>query len=205
MRVLIYTPFKTASHTLLELLETQLRIPTVRTHAFVNNLEFNTKTVTHIITMDREDSELWMLSRMFQDIDQPAYPYSFSKSREIILKATPEELLRHFENFDWHEYINDSTFFNDIKNHYHIVLQKGKYGTFCNENDVKVFYCSVEKFNASLDQFAEFLGLSLETIVQHIKDKNTSCEKWYSELYAKTKMLLLQNREKKNKILTLKN
>ena len=199
MKILILTPFKTASHTLLELLNIKLNFATLRTHGYLENQEFSPNQVTHIITLDREDSELWMLSRMFQDIDQlKYYPYAFSNNPQDVLNATPQEILNKFDSFDWLPYKNDPYYFETIQKEFGIVLEKGCYGIFTNENTgQKVYYMSVEKFDSELVQFAQFLGISHATLQENLIHKNTADEKWYSSKYLETKKLLLERRNKK--------
>jgi len=198
MKILVFTPFKTASHSLLELLQTKLNFTTLRTHGYLEKYLFLPRETTHIITLDREDVELWMLSRMFQDIDQLRhYPYAYSDNQEDVLRATPQQILDKFHAFDWSLYANDDYYFDKIKKEFGISLKRGDYGIFTNDTTgQKVYYMSVEKFDDNLDLFASFLGVPVKTISDNFVHKNTAEEKWYSEKYATTKKLLIKERNK---------
>lgn len=178
MQVLIATPFKCGSMSLLNTL-LKMGIEAERFH----DLQF-TKQPTHIIIVDREVGPGWWLSGLFQDIDNPAYPYYFSTSQEEILKTTPDVILAHFHKFNWAEMPQfqiepilaqvEEIFGLEIKEH-------GVYKV----DGRQILFTSLDQFVNDTSIISNFLGIG--DIV--LERDNIGSTKWYAPVYTAVRQL----------------
>lgn len=108
--IIVYTPFKTSSSTLIKSLKLS-KIEHKKQHSFghVSLKSQLDQSPNIIISLIRKPSDLFV-SAFFQDISFNTYDYHYSLDRNVVLKESTENLVKHFNKIDWESYTHLSIF-----------------------------------------------------------------------------------------------
>lgn len=177
MRVLILSPFKTGTSTLLVSFINN-NIETVKLHDFNETLSVD---YTHVFVVSRNPHDLY-ISAFFQDIDNPEFEYHYG-TKEQILNATTDELISHFNNINWERYnhLNINYFLQLIKTYFNVDLKRNhdeKY-KIVKFNNTHFIYASLEYLSETFEEICKLVDLPDIKLENH----NSFEYKWYNDIY----------------------
>ena len=212
VKIIIITPFKTGSTTLLNILSKIVNCETswghinwykklllnnnfiVRHHAGHSEIKHSNYLIKDNIfdiwfTIIRKPTDIY-LSGYFQDIEKKIYPYYYGDIKKV-LKTDYKILLQHFLSFEWNTYnwLNYDFNFNEIYKYTNINI----YDKPFNKNKGFSIYQSPTKKTKVVVLTIETLS-NINTIMtdlgyphfkNHIKYKhNSGHRKWYKNKYS---------------------
>lgn len=180
-RVIVFTPFKTGSTSICVSLQKAghgfAKIHTETELAALDLSEYDA-----LITCSRKQSEIYA-SAFFHDICSRDVPYYYG-TRQQVLEATPEQLLRHFSRFDWtsFQWLNFEHHAEAIRKRTGIdpTLRFGQCVSVFRSSACPVISFRTDRLDDCFDTGCLLAGLGRIPLSGH---ENVGTDKWYSEKY----------------------
>lgn len=224
-RILVYTPFKVGSVNLCYLLRNvgykllmhndinkmndwynDNKQFVLKGHTIpMDNIFAQNKQYDIWFTLIRKPTDLY-ISAFFQDIATPNYPYSY-KSKEDVMNADNDDLIKTFLSHEWENYQPTSFHFNfdKIRNYTNIDLwslpfdkQKG-YAIHKTNNDKCKYVVVLNVDIMNDDRIIKLFGELNIPYVPNKINKNVGNNKWYAKKYASFKNEIINHKEYYNK------
>lgn len=178
VRILILSPFKTATTSLLSTFNDTY---VIKTHDFDDTFHTN---YSHVFLVCRNETDLFV-SAFFQDIDNPEFDYYYG-DREKVLESDVDDLIDHFNKIDWKKYnhLNVDYYVELIRKYFDVELIRPDVDyNITEKNGTYFIFVRMEKLNHVFEKICIETGLKY--------DKLTNCNeyqyKWYREKYIEFK------------------
>ena len=209
--ILVFNPFKVGSSTLEYILNRMENTKATKFHAY--DLKQQTRVppenVHSVILVYRNPIELYM-SAFFEDCTQSAYPYYYG-TQEQVRSATAEQLVNHFNKFDWTQYqwLNYGYYIEQLNKIFDVdkndvwsfINSNEKYKVLNGRHNAKNVVCLLLKTKhlyESVDVINSALDVELKKMECHRAAKN----RWYFSKYKEFKELMAKKLNDNSKVTT---
>lgn len=175
MKILILSPFKTATTSLLVTFMDN-NIPVIKLHGFDETFDTD---YTHIFLVSRDKHKLY-LSAFFQDIDNPEFEYYYG-SQDDVLSASDDELINHYSKFDFtkYEHLNIEHYVDLINKYFNADINIDSDYSIDNTTGKYIIHIKLECLDKVFSEVCHLSGLPQLELQSH----NSSTYKWYSQVY----------------------
>ena len=181
MKILILSPFKTAT-TSLNCTFKNNNIDVVKTHSYEKEYH---DLYSHVFVVTRNQIDTY-ISAFFQDIDNPEFEYYFGE-KEKVLNSSTEELIEHFNKFDWKSYdhLNKEYYLKLLQDHFDvdILIDEDEKYRIETKNGMFFILLRCEYLDEVFDEICDRVKIPKIELERH----NVASYKWYNEIYLKFK------------------